>query len=366
MSEVIIRPFSTQSNDSDKEYWVIAARKARFKRNLWLSIIILFLSITSLPVLIPYFWMFTISISAKTGGVESHVLWRSIAVIIPAILFASLGALFIQSTKWKIRFYISVVFVSSLFWLVLVGSYLHIQNFRFFWEPNFVQDLEGRFQATVESQFPWVWTAFANSLLLAFIQTLLVVTISTLSGYYLSRFSFSGRSQFLQSLLVLHAFPAMTLIIPIFLLMHWSGLLDTFTGLVLVIVTLELPFSIFIMKGFFDAVPWEVEMSALSDGATRRRAFIEVVLPQVKVGMIAIGIFSFIKGWEEYVFVRTLLFEKSNWTMSLYLFWVSDDIMGVDYGVVAAVAVFYVVPSLLLYVFCQKYLVQMSIGGVKG
>jgi len=133
-----------------------------------------------------------------------------------------------------------------------------------------------------------------------------------------------------------------------------------------VVATLELPFSIFIMKGFFDAVPWDIEMSAMTDGASRRQAFFQVVLPQVKVGMLAVGIFAFIKGWEEYVFVRTLLFEKSNWVMSLYLFWVAEDIMGVDYGVVAAVGVFYVMPSVLLYIFCQKFLVQMTIGGIKG
>ena len=143
-------------------------------------------------------------------------------------------------------------------------------------------------------------------------------------------------------------------------------MLDTITGVILVICTLELPFAIFIMKGFFDAVPWDIEMSAMTDGASRRQAFLKVVLPQVKVGMLAIGVFAFIRGWEEYVFVRTLLFEKANWMMSLYLWWVADDIMGVDYGIVAAVAVFYILPSLLLYLFCQRFLVQMSLGGIKG
>ena len=82
--------------------------------------------------------------------------------------------------------------------------------------------------------------------------------------------------------------------------------------------------------------------------------------------LIAIAVFAFIRAWEEYIFVRTLLIENKNWVMSLYLFWVSDDIMGVDYGIVAAVSVFYVLPSLLLYVFCQKYLTQMTIGGIRG
>jgi len=107
-------------------------------------------------------------------------------------------------------------------------------------------------------------------------------------------------------------------------------------------------------------------MSAITDGATRREAFRMVILPQVRVGMIAIGIFAFIKGWEEYVFVTALRTGNSYWVMSTYLYYVELDVMGVDYGLVAAVSVFYVLPSLLLYLFCQKYLTQMTLGGVKG
>ena len=130
-------------------------------------------------------------------------------------------------------------------------------------------------------------------------------------------------SAFLQGLLVLHAFPAMTLIIPIFLILHWVGLLDTLIGVMLVLATIELPFYVFVMKGFFDAVPWDIEMSAMTDGATRRQAFRLVVLPQVRVGLIAVAVFAFIRAWEEYIFVRTLLIENTNWVMSLYLFLVS-------------------------------------------
>lgn len=345
--------------------WQRLAQRARRQRRLGQSALITFLIVVSLPILLPYFWMLTISVSAKTGGVESVVLWRACAVLAPALFALGLLGMVTENKRWRLVGTISVVLLATAVMIVLVGQDLHLQNYRFLWNPNIVDEIMRHASAAI-SQFPWVWTAFGNSLLLAGTQTFLVIVVSTLAGYYLSRFSFPGRASFLQTLLVLHAFPAMTLIIPIFLLMYWSGMLDTMTGVILVIVTLELPFSIFIMKGFFDAVPWEIEMSAMTDGASRRQAFFQIVLPQVKVGILAIGVFAFIKGWEEYVFVRTLLFEKSNWVMSLYLFWVADDIMGVDYGIVAAVGVFYVVPSLLLYVFCQKYLVQMTLGGIKG
>ena len=350
----------------DQAEWDALAARSRSEARRNQSLLIAFLVTVSLPVLLPYFWMFTISVSAKTGGVESIVLWKSSAILVPTIVGIGLVNAFVRDRMRKLYAAAAIIVAAVLAIFISIGDELHLGNYVFLHNSNFVQDLEGRRQATTESQFPSVWLAFGNSLMLASAQTVLVLFVSTLAGYYLSRFQFAGRQAFLQSLLILHAFPAMTLIIPIFLLMYWSGMLDTLTGVLLVVTTLELPFAIFIMKGFFDAVPWDIEMSALADGASRRQAFFMVVLPQVRVGMLAVGVFAFIKGFEEYVFGRTLLFDKQNWVMSLYIFWVSDDIMGVDYGIVAAVAVFYVMPSVMLYLFCQKYLVQMNIGGIKG
>lgn len=345
--------------------WQRAARKSLWRRRLGSWALIAFLILASLPIMLPYFWMLTISISAKTGGADSVVLWKACGVLLPAVAGVALSRGVLPPGTSRNLASVAVVVIAIVVGIVLIGPDLHAQNYRFLWNPNIVEEIRGNSGAGGD-QFPWVWTAFTNSLIFAVANTVVVLTVSTLAGYYISRFAFPGRAAFLQSLLVLHAFPAMTLIIPIFLIMHWAGLLDTISGVILVVVTLELPFSIFIMKGFFDAVPWDIEMSAMTDGASRRQAFFKVILPQVEVGMLAVGVFAFLKGWEEYVFVRTLLFEKSNWMMSLYLFWVSDDLMGVDYGIVAAVGVFYVLPSLLLYVTCQKYLVQMTIGGIKG
>lgn len=348
------------------EDWSALAAKGRRERAVGQGLLLAFLITVSLPILVPYFWMFTISVSARTGGVESLVLWRAVAILVPMVVAIGLMRLLVQSRFGQLLGAAVIFVIAAIAIFVSIGPHLHLENYAFLATPDFMHEIENRRVATIEAQFPWVWTAFFNSFLLATVQTVMVLTVSTLAGYYLSRFNFQGRASFLQALLVLHAFPAMTLIIPIFLLMYWTGLLDTLTGVILVVTTLELPFAIFIMKGFFDAVPWDIEMSALTDGASRRQAFWQVVLPQVRVGMLAVGVFAFIKGWEEYVFVRTLLFEKQNWVMSLYIFWVADEIMGVDYGVVAAVAVFYVIPSVLLYLFCQKYLVQMRIGGIKG
>src|SRR4029077_6345793 len=95
------------------------------------------------------------------------------------------------------------------------------------------------------------WRAFGNSLLIAGSQTVIVLTVASLAAYYLSRFQFPGRAAMLRSLLVLHAFPVLTLIVPMFLMLYWIGLLDTLFGVILVLVAFELPFAIFILKAFF-------------------------------------------------------------------------------------------------------------------
>ena len=344
--------------------WQSLARQARFKRGAGQSALLAFLLLVSTPIILPYFWMVVMSFTARSGGISTDVLWTACAVIVPAVLIYSVVHLVTPSPRVRLAGGLILAVITGVLLAALVGGQLHFDNYRFLWNPNIVEEI--RSKATAGGQFPSVWIAFRNSLILALSQTLIILTVASLAGYYVSRFAFRGREAFLQGMLVLHAFPAMTLIIPLFLILHWVGLLDTILGVMLVLATIELPFYVFVMKGFFDGVPWDIEMSAMTDGATRRQAFRLVVLPQVRVGLIAVAVFAFIRAWEEYIFVRTMLIENKNWVMSLYLFWVSDDIMGVDYGIVAAVSVFYVLPSLLLYVFCQKYLTQMTIGGIRG
>ena len=341
--------------------WVQLAQRSRLGRRLRLSALSVFLVGGSIPIAVPYIWMVMIAFTARRGMAETGTLWPALVVILVGLGIYGVAMLWLRRERLAI---VISVLTAFLLGLILLGQDLHLQNFRFMVNANIIDDLDG--QGTVGERYPWVWEAFANSLLLASTQTVIVVTVSTLAAYYLSRFSFRGRNTFLQSLLVLQAFPAITLVIPIFLIVFWVGLLNTLYAPILVLTALELPFFIFIMKGFFDAVPWDIEMSAMTDGASRREAFWMVVLPQVRVGMIAIGVFAFIKGWEEYVFVNGLRTGESYWVMSTYLYYVREDVMGVDYGMVAAVAVLYVLPALILYLFCQKYLTQMTLGGVKG
>lgn len=347
--------------------WNRLAASARVLRRARAVALYAFLIAVSLPIILPYFWLLTIAFSAKAGVADTVVLWRALAVLVPAVTTFWLAAALAQSRRQRWLGIAAITLVAAVAFALQVGPDLHLRNFIFLVEPDFASVVRSRVGAVRGAvQFPSVWKAFGNSLLIAGAQTVIVLTVASPAAYYLSRFQFPGRAAMLRSLLVLHAFPVLTLIVPLFLMLYWIGLLDTLLGVILVLVAFELPFAIFIMKGFFDAVPWDIEMSALTDGASRRHAFLQVVLPQVRNGLLAIAVFTFIRGWEEYIFVFTLLIRNTNWTMSLYMYYVRDDVMGVDYGVVSAVGVFYLVPSLLLYATAQRYLMQMSIGGVRG
>ena len=343
--------------------WPRLVARARVRRRAATAFLYAVLILGSLPIVVPYLWLFTVALSGRTGA-GTAVLWLTLAILMPALVAWLVLRIVFEDARRRRRFELALAAVTLIALAIVTGPHLHTANFRFLWIADIANQLKG--ESGTGSRYPSVWTAFGNSLFIALTQMALVVCVSTLAGYYLSRFDFAGRAGYLKGLLVLHAFPAMTLIIPIFLLTYWVGLLDTLTGVILVVVALELPFAIFVMKGFFDAVPWDIEMSGMVDGASRRQAFFMLILPQVKVGMLAIGVFAFLRGWEEYVFVRTLLFQKGNWTMSLYLFWMNEDVMGTDYAMVSAIGVFYVLPSIVLYTVSQKYLTQMSIGGIKG
>ncbi|MFP6642220.1 MAG: carbohydrate ABC transporter permease, partial [Candidatus Latescibacterota bacterium] len=306
--------------------WDRLAVRAKWMRRAKLGAIYGFLIAVSVPVLLPFFWMASVAFSSKTGTVDTIILWRSMAILVPFVLACWICSTIGATARQMFFGFAAITAMAVVAFVVFVLPDLHLGNFIFITEKDFSNTVRELRSGTKIGEvaggidFPSVWSAFANSLYLAGGQTLIVATVASLAGYYLSRFKFAGRVAMLRTLLVLHAFPVLTLIVPLFLTLNFVGLLDQLLGVMLVLVGFELPFAIFIMKGFFDAVPWEIEMSALTDGASRRQTFIWIVLPQVSNGLIAISVFSFIRGWEEYIFVFTFLIENVNWTMSLYMF----------------------------------------------
>lgn len=310
------------------------------------------------------------TVAAQTPRVERGPSWRSPTEVATLARRARR-----REAAGRIALYAALVLLSlpivvPYLWLVvaafservsygLLPSGFTLNNWRFLWVSNlgFVTGTAGR--------LPNIWQVVWNSLVLAAGTTVIVVVVATLAGYFASRHDFPRRTAFLKGALVLQAFPGITLLVALFILLRALNLLNSMAGVILVIATLHLPFALFVMKGFFDGVPWDVEMSALIDGASRLQAWYAVLLPQVRNGIGAIAMFAFLWGWTDYIFVLTFILRRSSWTMALYLNSVIGEYRFVDYGVMAAVGVFYMIPSLLFFLFTQKYLLQITIGGTR-
>lgn len=235
----------------------------------------------------------------------------------------------------------------------LIPEQLTLENWSFLWNPP-------------SPWYPSLWRTFVNTLLLALGMVAVVVGISTPAAYVLARMKFPGRAAFLAGTLILHGFPGITLLISLYFVLRFLGLLDSVVGVFLIRASLMLPFAIWVMKGFFDAIPWDVERAALVDGATRLQTWYKVMLPQVKQGIGAISVFAFLAGWSEFIFVITFIHDRRNWTLTSYVNAIVGDFRFLDYGLLAATSLFYLFPVLLFFLFAQRYLLQMSLGGMKG
>jgi len=228
---------------------------------------------------------------------------------------------------------------------------------------------------------PVIWKLTLNTFLLAFGLTVGVLIISALSGYALSRIKFYGRKAFLVLTLVLHAFPSVTLLIAIYFVLRWISKIpiigkglpliggfgyNTIGGVTLVSIALQLPLGIWLMKGFFDNVNWDIERAALIDGCSRFRTWWQIMIPQVKPGIAALSIFSFISGWNSFLIPYTFMVDSKNAVLSTYVNSMMGDTVAINYGQVAAVGLFQLLPIMIFYLFNQKYLLSIFSGGSKG
>ncbi len=214
--------------------------------------------------------------------------------------------------------------------------------------------------------YPNVYTVTVNTMILAFGNMLLVVLISSMAAYVISRYSFRGRSTLLGTFLVIHGVPASVLLIALYFLLRQLNLLNTLAGVILVRMSVDLPLGVWVLKGFYDSIPWDIEIASLVDGTSRLGAFYRVMLPLVTPGIFAVALFSFLSGWGEYIFVYTFIQSQTNWTLSLLIRSLVGEMGGINLALIAALSVFYLIPVIVLYVVGEKYLVRVTIGSVKG
>lgn len=229
-----------------------------------------------------------------------------------------------------------------------------LANFR---EVLLNTDLQGR----------WLFgRQLLTSLLVSSVSTGVGLVLAVTAAYAISRFRFPGKELGLQGLLVTQMFPATLMLVAIYELLQLLGLLDTWTGLVLVYSTTSLPFCIWMLKGYFDALPRELEEAALMDGASQTQVFLKVVLPLSRPALAVTALFAFMNAWNEYILAATLLNDEARFTLPVALQRYVGEYK-TEWGHFAAGAIVISIPVMALFFALQKNLVGgLTAGGVKG
>ena len=205
-----------------------------------------------------------------------------------------------------------------------------------------------------------------NSASVTAITLTLCLTLGTFASYGFSRYRFRGRGQLLLFYLVIRMFPAVLLIIPLFLMLRTLGLLDTHLGLALAYTTFLLPLCVWMMKGFFDAVPVDLEDSARIDGCTRLGALFRVVLPLVRSGLVATAVFIGIASWNEYLFALMLTTSQGTRTWPVGLQLMVGEFQ-LPWGSFSAGGMISIIPVIIFFGIVQQSLVRgLTAGAVKG
>ncbi len=213
------------------------------------------------------------------------------------------------------------------------------------------------------SNFPILLT---NSAITTAMTVVICAVLGTLASYAIARFQFRGRRELMLFYLVIRMFPAVMIIIPLFILMRNVGLLDSRLGLALAYTTFLLPVFIWMMKGFFDAVPLELEDAARIDGCSRIGAMMRVILPLVVGGLVATAVFVAIGAWNEFLFalMMTTSTGSRTWPVGLQLM-VGE--FQLPWGTLAAGGIVSIVPVVILFALVQRALVRgLTAGAVKG
>jgi len=207
---------------------------------------------------------------------------------------------------------------------------------------------------------------FVNSLIVAVGATVLSVSLSALCAYGLTRFFPRGATPFVMFLLFTKMLPETLLIIPYFRLMSDFGLLNTYLALILAYSSFALPFSVWMLIGFFRSIPREIDEAATMDGATILQTFRKVVLPLARPGLVAVALFTFLIAWNSYVWALVLTTDSSMYVMSVGV----ANMVGeyrVQWNELMAAAVVAALPVMVIYAFLERHLVDaITAGAVKG
>ena len=251
--------------------------------------------------------------------------------------------------------------IFPIYWLVVTSIK---QRMDIFASPPIFFPLKFGFDSVRHVLQFMVYPGIFNSMVIAVFSTFFVIVIGAMAGFGFSRLRFKGRRDLMFWILSLRMFPPIVVIIPLFLLFRKMNLIDTRGLMVFMYLGINLPFTIWIMKTFFDELPLEIEEAALIDGCSFKKVFFKIALPLSKPGLIAATIFSFIFAWNEFLFA--LIMTRTKSVTGPIVLGTLEGSGGIYWDRIASFAVLLIIPVLLICAVIQKHIVRgLTFGAVK-
>jgi ABC-type glycerol-3-phosphate transport system permease component len=209
-------------------------------------------------------------------------------------------------------------------------------------------------------------TYLKNSVVVAGVTVLLDIVVATLGAYSLTRYRYPGRESLANMTLFTYMFAPIMIIIPVYILLKQFNLTNSHLGIILAYTSISLPFTLWLLRAFFQSFPIELEQAAFIDGASRFQSMIYVVIPQALPGIIATSVFAFVVVWNDYLFARILLTDPLLQTMPVGLQNIYESTI-VDWGLLMSGAVIVTIPAVIFFLIVQRFLIQgWGMGAVKG
>jgi multiple sugar transport system permease protein len=262
---------------------------------------------------------------------------------------------------------ISFLFVAPIAWSALVSFKSSSEAARPPLPPWPVEGFSTQSYENLAKYGVGIWTYAGNSLPVAAATVVVTVIVSVLAGYGFSRFQFPLKNVLFVLIISTVMIPFQSILTPLFLILTKLGLQNTLPGIVLIYVTLHLPFSIFMMRNAFDAVPKEIEDAARVDGASVFLMLRKVMLPLVLPGVAMVAIFAFLASWNEFLAALILLTDQKKYTLPVMMAAVRSGQFGtIDWGAVQAGVMLMMAPCLALFLLLQRYYIRgLTAGAVK-
>lgn len=275
----------------------------------------------------------------------------------------------IRRSSW--RYFTWPVLIVGLFWTLFPFYWLITTAFKpnsdmYLPEPLLVpvNVTLAHFQKVFfDSQFP---AFFRNSAIVAISTTILSLFVGILAAYAITRLEFRGRNLLARGLIFSYLIPPVLLFIPLFEIVYWFDLLNSLQGLILAYLTFTVPFTTWLLMGYFHTVPVDLEEAALVDGCNRLTALVRIILPLSAPALVVTALFSFTLSWNEFLYALTFTSDAASKTVTVGLASaVAEDVF--FWGTMMAASVLVAIPPVVLYLLGQRWVVSgLTAGAVKG